>query len=496
MATNVGSIYYEIGLQTGSFNNAIAGVNKSVTNAGLSFNKMALAVAVGQGALQALNATVRLVGRGIDLMTDFVKDSIESAMEAEEVNAKLTQSFKNGSDATDEQTQSLIDYANILQFKVGIDDENIKSGMAMLGTFKLNTEQVKTMIPALLDMAVMYRKNTGEQIDLTQTAIMLGKATGGELYRNLQRVGVIFDDNQLAMLENADAAGRLLIVTQELDNEFGGQALIAAGTFGGKIQILSLYFDELKETVGTAIIDALAPFIDKLMTWAASDEGQRKIEEITTAVVNMARDMTNWVVNVAIPWITKYWPEIVRGIQNTINVFAVLGQGLKIIGLLFVGVGDGIARFLYTTQQIIGWVVNGIVSFFGTLWEIASRVINNIIGLIQGLLGWLGLINNTQTNVNINTNRTYTGGEIGIGVGYSANGTDYWRGGMTWVGERGPELVNLPRGSQVIPNHELPSTTTATFTGNIYLGDSSAVDSFFSRLSRNQELASKGMATL
>lgn len=36
--------------------------------------------------------------------------------------------------------------------------------------------------------------------------------------------------------------------------------------------------------------------------------------------------------------------------------------------------------------------------------------------------------------------------------GKNANGTDFWRGGLTWVGERGPELVNLPRGSQVIPS--------------------------------------------
>lgn len=38
-------------------------------------------------------------------------------------------------------------------------------------------------------------------------------------------------------------------------------------------------------------------------------------------------------------------------------------------------------------------------------------------------------------------------------VGKNANGTQNWRGGPTWVGERGPELVNLPRGSQVIPAH-------------------------------------------
>lgn len=36
-----------------------------------------------------------------------------------------------------------------------------------------------------------------------------------------------------------------------------------------------------------------------------------------------------------------------------------------------------------------------------------------------------------------------------------AGGTDFAPGGLAVVGERGPEVVNLPRGSQVIPNHEI-----------------------------------------
>ncbi len=36
-----------------------------------------------------------------------------------------------------------------------------------------------------------------------------------------------------------------------------------------------------------------------------------------------------------------------------------------------------------------------------------------------------------------------------------ATGTNYAPGGLALVGERGPELVNLPRGSQVIPNNQL-----------------------------------------
>lgn len=38
--------------------------------------------------------------------------------------------------------------------------------------------------------------------------------------------------------------------------------------------------------------------------------------------------------------------------------------------------------------------------------------------------------------------------------GNNAQGTRNWGGGMSWVGERGPELVNMPRGAQVFSNRE------------------------------------------
>lgn len=42
-----------------------------------------------------------------------------------------------------------------------------------------------------------------------------------------------------------------------------------------------------------------------------------------------------------------------------------------------------------------------------------------------------------------------------IGGKQYAGGTDFAPGGMSLVGERGPEIVNLPRGAQVIPNHKM-----------------------------------------
>lgn len=52
---------------------------------------------------------------------------------------------------------------------------------------------------------------------------------------------------------------------------------------------------------------------------------------------------------------------------------------------------------------------------------------------------------------------TYTSGPQGLNgmLGHNANGTDNWRGGPTWVGEQGPEIVNLPKGASVTSNKKI-----------------------------------------
>jgi hypothetical protein len=70
--------------------------------------------------------------------------------------------------------------------------------------------------------------------------------------------------------------------------------------------------------------------------------------------------------------------------------------------------------------------------------------------LLSGIGGLFGLGGSGSTPV-------MSGSDLGAGTGgmsfpMFAGGTDSAPGGLAWVGERGPELVNLPRGSQVIPN--------------------------------------------
>lgn len=48
--------------------------------------------------------------------------------------------------------------------------------------------------------------------------------------------------------------------------------------------------------------------------------------------------------------------------------------------------------------------------------------------------------------------------------GRNAGGTDNWRGGLTWVGEAGPELVDLPMGSKIL------NAQDSKKMGTIYIG--------------------------
>lgn len=70
-----------------------------------------------------------------------------------------------------------------------------------------------------------------------------------------------------------------------------------------------------------------------------------------------------------------------------------------------------------------------------------------------------------------------------LGIGKNADGTNNWRGGPTWVGERGPEIVNLPRGSQVIPNDvAMRRGGPVTIGGSTFVINGSVNDNSMSQL--------------
>lgn len=78
-----------------------------------------------------------------------------------------------------------------------------------------------------------------------------------------------------------------------------------------------------------------------------------------------------------------------------------------------------------------------------------------------------------QYGYDYDTNRYYDRetGWYYDGNPYNAAGTSNWRGGLTWVGENGPELVRLPPGSQVLTAQESRNAGGNTFNITISAAD-------------------------
>ncbi len=88
----------------------------------------------------------------------------------------------------------------------------------------------------------------------------------------------------------------------------------------------------------------------------------------------------------------------------------------------------------------------------------------------------------------------------GLQAGNNASGTDSWRGGPTWVGEKGPELMNLPRGTEIIPNGPSEQMakgmggTTINISGTINIQTPEAATAFWDRVDQTARLSRMGMA--
>ena len=98
---------------------------------------------------------------------------------------------------------------------------------------------------------------------------------------------------------------------------------------------------------------------------------------------------------------------------------------------------------------VVQKVFPGIQSIIETVWGIVKPLVEGIGSVIGKIAGWFGSVADAITG---------SGGDSGT-VGENAEGDNNWKGGLTWVGEKGAELVDLPRGSRILPHKESVSLT-------------------------------------
>ncbi len=144
--------------------------------------------------------------------------------------------------------------------------------------------------------------------------------------------------------------------------------------------------------------------------------------------------------------------EQIWNAQRQAGVTASSLQGQKIAGLVtelerLKTQDAAIDRFKGQLGDMFSSIVTGSESARSALSNFFASLASNLAnGAFTSFLGSLGGGGGFWGSV---------AGILGGGaIGANANGTSGWRGGLSWVGERGPELVSMPRGAQVLSNRE------------------------------------------
>ena len=138
--------------------------------------------------------------------------------------------------------------------------------------------------------------------------------------------------------------------------------------------------------------------------------------------------------------------------------FANLGSFIE----MFMGVAEGLITFLtgvFTGNWSMAWegikmIVSSVVKGIVEMVENMAAAISDAVARIRGEEGTAMRdleITRRQAAVSEQLSQGGAEGMRAIREG-NALGTDFWTGGLSWVHEQGPELIDLPNGTRVIPH--------------------------------------------
>ena len=264
----------------------------------------------------AMVGAAAIVGLGSALL-----DSVNAAMEAQEVQAQLDSVLKSTGGAAGVTAEMVNKLASELQQTTRFEDDAVVAAESLLLTF---TNIGKDVFPDTV--AVMADMSTALGQDLSTSAMQLGKALNDPVagISALQRVGVTFSEDQKEVIkklvETGDVAGAQRVILAELNREFGGSAKAAGETFGGQLDILKNNLGEVKEKIGAALIPALSDLATeygpKVIKWA-EDFGAWIIEKGIPAL----RDFATWFTENVTPALQDVWDWIANKLIPALHDF-------------------------------------------------------------------------------------------------------------------------------------------------------------------------------
>lgn len=147
---------------------------------------------------------------------------------------------------------------------------------------------------------------------------------------------------------------------------------------------------------------------------------------------------------------------IVQGALDGIKL--VLSLAWDAIKIAISAAWDGIKAVTSTAWDLIKSAImtpiNAAASAVSSVWDGIKSFVQTVITWISDKVDWVvRKVNSALQALNsLNPFSASVGGSFNAKIPGNASGTDNWRGGLTRVNELGGEIMNLPRGTQIIPH--------------------------------------------
>ena len=203
----------------------------------------------------------------VDKVLSFGRASVEQARALIEQQTKLAQVLRVSQNATDDEIQSMFDYAESLE-KVGIiNKDSILAAEAQLATYDLSTDSIKTLTPALLDYLAAEKGSNATTEDAISITNGLAQAIQGN-YSSLSRTGFILDEETKKTIENGTQKERVAAITEVLNSTYKdyNKTLLEQNPQVAATRAI----DDFREKIGLALIPAIDTVSKELLLMSGS----------------------------------------------------------------------------------------------------------------------------------------------------------------------------------------------------------------------------------
>jgi len=397
-------------------------------------------------------------------VANFGKQLINTASDVEEMQGKFDVVFDGMQGSVTAWSEQQAKAMGRSKYEIQgylADSQNMFVGMGM--TREAGADLSKQMTTLAIDLASFNNLQDADAVEKLNKALMgeteSAKSLGAVLNENtlaaaMNQMGINKNWKELSEAEKMQVRYQA-IVMQSADAM--GDAERTSGSFANQMRALKANAHDTMAEMGQALLPVASKVLQVFngaipVARDLAEKGFALIGNIGSQVMEKLRPFVPYVLQIKDAFVTAM-QNIIPNVMNLWN--SIQSNLMPIIGALLNKVMENmptiqsiISSTFNVVSSVISIAVKGIdlfVRVIGGVYEKIKPVLDLIGSAFDKVFGGVSKIVGGASNVL--SKLSGSGGSAKIGR--NARGTNYWGGGLTMVGEEGPELVNLPTGSKV-----------------------------------------------